>query len=256
MHCNISQSILVCINIAFASEYLYCDILLLLTDFMIVTIVGAGEIGRSLAEYMLKRNHDVNVIDYSEDKCKTCAKEIEGAVLYRGDAIDEEFLKHAALDASDVLVITPVDDELAIRLSTIAKKTFGVPYIISMMDHDDNLEKLKSNGVEVIISQTKAVLQSFESALDMAKSETLHHGHEDDIKFVRVEIELDNEVIGWSIDNLKVPKECMLLTLSKKKLPKLVEPDQVIQAHDVFFLLGNPKKVEKLRELMTRSGTS
>jgi len=223
---------------------------------MNVTIVGAGEIGRTLAEYMLKRNHDVNIIDNEEDKCKIVAKEAGGAVVYRGNVLDEELLKHAGLDSTDVLVITPVDDDLAIRISGLAKKTFGVPYIISMMDHDGNIEKFKDQGVDVMISQTKSVLQSFESALDKARSETLHMSHEGDIKLVRVEIELDSEVIGWKASDLKLPKECMLIHLSKKEYPVHVEDEHVIQAHEIFYLFGKSEQVENMRELMTRSGTS
>lgn len=223
---------------------------------MNVTIVGAGEIGRTLADYMLKRNHDVNIIDYEEDKCKIVAKEAEGAVVYRGNVLDEELLKHSGLESADILVITPVDDDLAIRISGMAKRAFGVPYIISMVDHDNNIEKFKEQGVDVLISQTKSVLQSFESALDKARSETLHMSHEGDIKLVRVEIELDSEVIGWKVSDFKLPKECMLIHLSKKEYPIHVGEDHVIQAHEIFYLFGKTEQVENMRELITRSGTS
>lgn len=223
---------------------------------MNVTIVGAGEVGRTLADYMLKRNHDVNIIDHEEDKCKIVAKEAEGAVVYRGNVLDEELLKHSGLESADVLVITPVDDDLALRISHIAKKTFGVPYIISMVDHDSNIDKFREQGVDVMISQTKSVLQSFESALDKARSETLHMSHEGDIKLVRVEIELDSEVIGWKVSDLKLPKECMLIYLNKKEYPVYIAAEHVIQAHEVFYLFGKSEQVENMRELMTRSGTS
>lgn len=223
---------------------------------MIVTIIGAGEIGRSLADHVIKRNHDVNVIDVDEDKCKMIAKEIEGAVVFKGDVLDESFLKHANLDSADVLAITPVNDDVAIKISAIAKKKFAVPYIVSMMDHDSNLEKFKAVGVDVTISQTKAVLQSFESALDKARSETLHISHEGDIKMVKLMIEVDSEIIGWEVSELKTPKELMLMLMTENGGPLQAPENQVIQANDVYYLFGKSEAVEKMRELMTRSGTS
>jgi trk system potassium uptake protein TrkA len=88
---------------------------------MYIVIVGAGGIGKTLTEVVLKDgNHNVIVIDKDEEKCEEIARKYD-AVAINADATQEETLEESEVKKADAVVATTRDDATNLMVISLAK---------------------------------------------------------------------------------------------------------------------------------------
>jgi len=101
---------------------------------MYIVIAGAGLVGRSLAERLVKARHDVVVIDSNPAVCEYVAAHT-GAVVQHGSATNVEVLRQAGIERADVAVSTMRGDADNLAFAILAR-SFGVERVIARLrDH-------------------------------------------------------------------------------------------------------------------------
>lgn len=89
-----------------------------------VIVVGAGEVGQSIAENLVE-THDVVVIERDEDLADDLTYEIDALVL-QGDGTDLSKLREAGIEDADLLIASTDNDEANIVACGAAKTTGDV----------------------------------------------------------------------------------------------------------------------------------
>ncbi len=97
---------------------------------MNILVVGAGLLGRAVAEELDSLGHDVAVIDAESDRFQLISPDFDG-VLNVGFPLDLTALRNAGIEGCDVVAVTTSDDNLNITVGQIAKNYFGVNTVIS-----------------------------------------------------------------------------------------------------------------------------
>lgn len=88
---------------------------------MKITIAGYGKVGSTIAERLLKENHDLTIVDIDPSAVEDARGELDiyGTV---GNCASQEILREAGIKESDLLIAVTQSDEVNLLSCLIAKK--------------------------------------------------------------------------------------------------------------------------------------
>lgn len=116
---------------------------------MRVIIIGCGRLGSTLAKELSDAGHDVSIIDHDSDRLNVLGSGFNGQRI-KGVEFDDDLLRDAGIQNSDVLLAVTPDDNINITVSLIAKKIYAVHRIITRIN-DQNRKYIYDNlGIETI----------------------------------------------------------------------------------------------------------
>ncbi len=107
---------------------------------MYIIILGAGTIGTSIAEILIKNQHEVAVIDSNEEKCKLIDNKL-GSISVLGNKSLPNSLLNAGISRADLFISTTKNDAKNMLSCQLAKDYFKVQYTVSIT-HSKEISRL------------------------------------------------------------------------------------------------------------------
>lgn len=115
---------------------------------MYIIIVGAGDIGKPLAEIATRAGNEVVVIERDDSRANRVADEYDCLVL-NTDATTKETLEEAGAERADAIISTTDQDATNIMVCLLAKD-FEIPAILSVVHNPDHMGLFKQIGVNTM----------------------------------------------------------------------------------------------------------
>ena len=125
---------------------------------MKIIVCGAGQVGSNIARHLALENHDVTVVDQSENLVRQIsdAYDVNGVV---GHGSHPDVLERAGIADTDLIIAVTFADETNMVACQIAHSLFGVPTKIARIRHQSYLQPSWANmfsrdhmPIDVIIS--------------------------------------------------------------------------------------------------------
>ena len=120
---------------------------------MKIIIMGCGRVGAKLAELMDKDGHAVTVLDTDEYSFRRLPGDFGGTALV-GNGTDQETLKDAGIEETDVFLTLTQGDNRNLMAAQIVKHVFNVPRIICRVYDPLRKELFGELGIETISTTT------------------------------------------------------------------------------------------------------
>ncbi|MBA7680985.1 hypothetical protein ES703_89311 [subsurface metagenome] len=120
---------------------------------MKVIIMGCGRVGAQLAGLLDTDGHTVTILDTDAYSFRRLAPTFGGTALI-GNGIDEEALKRAGIEETDVFVALTQGDNRNVMAAQIAKHIFNVPRVISRIYDPLRQELYDTLGIEAFSPTT------------------------------------------------------------------------------------------------------
>jgi len=117
---------------------------------MYIVIAGLSDIGKNLAELLVKEGNQVMVIDRDPAKCSAIAEGSDIMVI-TGDAGQKSTLEEARVRNAHAFVAAAGDDSENLMLCMVAKE-IGVKTIISLVDESEHTETFKQAGINLQVN--------------------------------------------------------------------------------------------------------
>ena len=93
---------------------------------MFVVVAGGGKVGSNVARTLLKRGHEVTLIEQRPDRYEQLEREFEHQVQV-GDATEIFVLERAGIGRpADIVIAVTGDDEDNLVIGQLAKEKYGV----------------------------------------------------------------------------------------------------------------------------------
>jgi trk system potassium uptake protein TrkA len=214
-------------------------------------IVGAGDIGMPLIDYLSERGHLITVIEKDEKRCKVIADNADAAI-FRGNGDDQEMWKNLEADKMDALMALTNDDETNLTVCKIAKKSYGIPFIVARANQPESLSLMKEADADVVICPSIETRPLFLNAIENRTIETLYERAESSFKLVMVMIPQNGSVIGQTIDKLDNSGKVKVASVFRNDTFVFPSESLVFKASDKVLLLGSSQDVEKAAEKFGR----
>lgn len=128
---------------------------------MKIVILGAGQVGGTLAEHLAGEANDITVVDLDEIRLRELRDRLDLSVVL-GEASHPDVLAQAGLENADMLVAVTSDDEINMIACTVAENLFHTPTKIARVRGTSYLThaKLFESGaipIDVLISPEQLV---------------------------------------------------------------------------------------------------
>jgi NhaP-type Na+/H+ or K+/H+ antiporter len=130
---------------------------------MRVVIVGAGRVGRDIAERLEQRGEEVVLVEASDVAVERARN--QGYRVTQGDATEAAVLERAGADNAKVVVTATSDDDVNLLVAQIARTTFGAETVVSRANQPENLEAFRDLDVETV-SASEAVGAAMDNAIE------------------------------------------------------------------------------------------
>ena len=135
---------------------------------MRIVIVGAGNVGRSIARELTAHGHQILLIDKNPKAMKPDT--VPEAEWLCADACELATLEEARIDNCDIAISATGDDKVNLVHSLLAKTEFGVPRTVARVNHPGNEWMFDQVwGVDVAVSTPRLMAALVEEAVTVGE---------------------------------------------------------------------------------------
>lgn len=214
---------------------------------MRIVIVGAGKVGSTLAFQLVKEGHDVVVIDTNEEKINDL-QNMADIMTICGNGANEEILREAEVDQSDILIAATSADEVNMLACFIARHV-GVSKTIARVrspEYRNQLEMMKDElGLSMIVNPERSAAHEisrilrFPSANDV---EIFCRGH---VELVEYSIDAGSPLCGLSLMDVYKKYKIKILVCAARRGDEVIIPNGsfVLNAGDKINITASPKNM-------------
>jgi len=209
---------------------------------MKIIVVGAGNVGRTLANMMSAEKHKVAIIEKDEERSKAAADSCDALVI-KGDASELNILKDAGIDKADALVAVTDDDKSNLMVCEIAK-SLGVRKIISKINDTANEELFSKLAIVSTIPIVGITVTAIKKEIESDGHRVIATLDEGKLEVLRIKIEKKSPLLG------KKPsmKDCLIGAVYRKG--ELINPQKVekLEEDDMMIVTVKSKDFPKIKK--------
>lgn len=212
---------------------------------MRVAIVGAGAVGRSVAQALLDDQHKVLLIERARAHYRP--QLVPDADWMLADACELGTLAEAGIHTCDVAMAASGDDKVNLVFSLLAKTEYHVPRVVARINNPDNEWLFTASwGVDVAVSTPGVLVVGVEEAVtigDIVRVMTLQHSEAD---ILEITLSPTTRLSGRVITDLDLPVGAAVLAVLRNGTA-LTSSLARLQPDDTLLLAAGPDLEPALR---------
>lgn len=184
---------------------------------MFVIIVGGGKVGTYLTRALLKKNHEVVVIEMNARKAQMMSNLLETDVAIVGDGCDPIVLNQAGLERADVVIADTGDDEDNLVVALITQRNSKARCVARVNNPKNKLifESLFTENPVTVVSSTEIILNMIEESVTLDDCKPLLKFHNGDIELLKVTIGEESPAVNKRIADLGFPRSAIVVALER-----------------------------------------
>ena len=224
---------------------------------MKVIIVGDGKVGFTLADHLSREDHDVTIIDTSEDALRRASEQLD-VMCIKGNGASITALRESGVDGADVLIAATSMDEINMVCCLTAKR-LGAKYTIARVrnvEYTAELSVIKRElGIDMIINPENATAVEIAQLLRFppaANIETFYRGR---VELVGFRVQEGDFLVGHPLHQLdRRVKALPILFCAAQREETCIIPDGsfVPAVGDTLYLIGQPTGMTEFFRLLGR----
>lgn len=227
---------------------------------MKIIILGAGQVGSSLADNLSIEANDITVIDQNATLLHNLQEHLDLRTV-TGHAAHPTVLLQAGAEDADMLIAVTNSDETNMVACQIAQTLFHTPTKIARVREADYLEHKEIFGpgalaVDVIISPEQIVTHHIEQLINYPDALQVLDFAQGRVQLVAVKAFYGGPLIGQALNALEdyIPDvQTRVAAMFRRGKPILPEGDTVVEADDEVFFIAATSDIRAvmgaLREL-------
>ena len=228
---------------------------------MKILILGAGQVGSTVAESLVGEANDITVVDTDAAKLRMLQDRFDLRVLV-GNASHPSVLKQAGIQDADMLLAVTQSDEVNMVACKLAASLYNTPTKIARIRATDFLEHpeifRKENFCvdysicpEQILTDYICKLIEFPEALQVLE---FANGR---ISLVAVRVFQGDPLVGSALSNLRAHMphiDARVAAIFRLDGPIIPEGDTVIEAGDEIFFIAATENIRAVMKELRRMG--
>lgn len=227
---------------------------------MKIIILGAGQVGGTLAEHLASEANDITVVDLDKDRLADLSDRLDIRTI-KGMASFPTILRQAGADDADLLVAVTSSDEVNMVACQVAYSLFHTPTRIARIRNSAYLsrEELFADEaipIDVTISPEQLVTNYIKRLIEYPGAFQVIDFAEGKAQLVAVKAYYGGLLIGQQIQQMKMllPNiEARVATIYRHNRPILPDGETIIEVDDIVFFITAKNNVRSFIDLFRRA---
>lgn len=229
---------------------------------MNIIIAGDGEVGKHLAEALVKGNHNITIVDPHEELLKMIGSNTD-LMTIPGDSTSVSVLERANVRNADLVMAVLHDEHINLLTSILAKK-LGAKKVIARVNTMENLKSemwriYQDLGIDGMMSPEDIAAQEVISLLDKNATLEAYDFSGGQLKLFMVKLESESELIGKSVDETMEQYQHIdfrIVAMNRRKNTFVPQNDTVLQTGDMMYVISKPLAVKEILALSGKKANS
>ncbi|MGP1447743.1 MAG: Trk system potassium transporter TrkA [Candidatus Limimorpha sp.] len=229
---------------------------------MNIIIAGDGEVGKHLAEALVKGNHNITIVDPHEELLKMMESHTD-LMTIPGDSTSVSVLERANIRNADLVMAVLHDEHINLLTGILAKK-LGAKKVIARVNTMENLKTemwriYQDLGIDGMMSPEDIAAQEVVSLLDKNATLEAYDFAGGQLKLFMVKLEPESELIGKTVDETMQQYQHIdfrIVAMNRRKSTFVPQSDTVLQAGDLMYVISKPLAVKEILSLSGKKATS
>jgi trk system potassium uptake protein TrkA len=230
---------------------------------MKVIILGAGQVGASVAEGLVSEENDITVIDYDGPRLMQLQDKLDLRTVV-GNAASPSVLRDAGADDADMIIAVTQSDQTNLVACKLAHSVFNVPTRIARLRSRDFLEDAsllspENFAVDFALCPEQVITDYIRRLIEFPEALQVLSFAKNRVSLVAVRAYEGGLLVGKPINQMRehLPPEtdARIAAIFRRDQPVFPEGDTVIEAGDEVFLLAATEHIRlvlrQLRRMMT-----
>jgi len=217
---------------------------------MKIVILGLGETGFYLAQFLLKQGHDLILIEKDEDQVRYANERLDAQIV-EGNGANPLVLEPLIDETTDIFIAVTGNDETNIIATMIARR-FGAHRAIARVSDTANLihplltddAKVSLVNAEITVARdlTRLVGNPFADEIEF-----FAHGR---AEMLKLDVSPDSEIAYKKLKEMRVPRSWLFVAVIRKGDFSIVSGDTILEPGDHVLVMGDPQKSKEIEKLM------
>ena len=219
---------------------------------MNIVVVGMGEVGKHIAQYLSKESHNVTIIDASASALAD-AEETMDVLALMGPGGSLDTLRKAEVGKAD-LVIAVTDDEEVNLLCAYTAKQLGAQKVISRVSSRDYIKGETGFyhnilGIEMVISPQVLAAVEFQKQVRSIGAVMVENYAENRIELIQLPLDEQLKVVGKTLQEISMPEGTLVGAILRDQTLIIPTGQDELLLNDEVFVIGRVSAIPKVEEL-------
>ncbi|MDH0746103.1 Trk system potassium transporter TrkA [Pseudomonas sp. GD03842] len=226
---------------------------------MKIIILGAGQVGGTLAEHLASEANDITVVDTDADRLRALGDRLDIRTI-QGRGSFPTVLRQAGADDADMLVAVTSSDETNMVACQVAYTLFHTPTKIARVRESAYLTRAglfdnEAIPVDVLISPEQVVTHYIKRLIEYPSALQVIDFAEGKVQMVAVKAYYGGPLVGQQLRQLRahMPNvETRVAAIFRRDRPISPQGDTVIEADDEVFFIAAKADIRAVMGEMRR----
>lgn len=224
---------------------------------MKIIILGAGQVGSSVAEALVSEANDITVVDSDGEKLAVLQDKLDLRTV-QGNASHPSVLREAGAADADMLLAVTQHDEINMLACKLAATLFNVPTKIARIRSADYYQYaglFDHVAVDHTISPEGALTDYIEKLIEYPESLQVLDFADGKVRLVAVRAYHGGLLVGHELKTLRqhVPNvDTRVAAIFRRDRPIFPEGDTVVEAGDEIFFIAAQENIRTVMKELRR----
>jgi len=212
---------------------------------MEVIIIGCGKVGITLADQLVKENHNVVMVDTSSERLQSLSEEID-AIKLLGNGASISTQMEAGIETADILIAVTGSDEMNLLCCLIAKKAGRCHTIARVRNpvYSNEINFIKERlGISMIINPELAAATEISRILRFPSAIKIDPFAKGKVELLKFKIKPEFQLDGLSVMDVDSQLRCDVLIVGVERGDEVAIPDGkfILKDGDMVSIIASPK---------------
>ncbi len=216
---------------------------------MRILIGGAGNVGRSIVDYLSQANNDIIVADIDKDHLNELAKEFDVQTMY-GSISHPDIMEKMGASGADILIAVTDNDEVNLIACQVAHTLFQIPKKIARVDSEYFLNPLwntlysdKNLPVDLVISPDVEIAKAILNLVEIPGTTAVFPLADNKLYLLSFKCTDNCPLINTEISEIKKYYNSPVIHIIREHKSFFAKPNEMVHAGDEIFILVEQDKV-------------
>ncbi|MDR1545980.1 MAG: Trk system potassium transporter TrkA [Deltaproteobacteria bacterium] len=212
-----------------------------------VFVMGGGEVGLALAKRLEERDMTVKLIERSAERCEFLSRELNGAIVIKGDATDQFVLEDEGVSECDVFIAVGTDDEKNM-VSCLLARRLGAANTITRVNRYSYAPLVSAIGLESLVSARVAAVSAILKHVKKGLAVTVATLRNEGAEVVEVEVPEGSKLAGKALMASKFPADAIVAAVVRGERAVIPRGETIIEAGDVLMIVARAEAIPLLEK--------